>query len=51
MTAQRKEFLRQVPSIHSKLVKAPTAAVNAREQDPLFRICRKLREADPSRTG
>jgi hypothetical protein len=46
ITAQGKKFLGQVLSIHSKLVKALMAAANAREQDSLFRICRKLRERD-----
>jgi DNA-binding MarR family transcriptional regulator len=46
MTAQGKKFLGQVLSIHSKLVKALMLALNAREQDSLFRICRKLREGD-----
>jgi hypothetical protein len=46
ITAQGKKFLGLVLSIHSKLVKALMAAVNAREQDSLFRICRKLREGD-----
>jgi len=35
-----------VLSIHSKLVKALMVALNAREQDSLFRVCRKPREGD-----
>ncbi|HTZ73248.1 MAG TPA: hypothetical protein VMB47_04965 [Candidatus Aquilonibacter sp.] len=36
-------------SIRSTLAKALMLALNAREQDSLFRICRKLREGDVAR--
>jgi DNA-binding MarR family transcriptional regulator len=49
MTAEGKRFLRHVLSIHGKLVKAMMRALDAREQDSLFRICRKLREGNPVR--
>jgi len=37
---------RDVLPNHSKLVKALMRVLNAKEQDSLFRICRKLREGD-----
>ena len=49
LTAEGKKFLRNVLSIHAKLVKAMMRALDAREQDSLFRICRKLREGNPVR--
>jgi len=42
IAAQGKKFLAQAPSIHSKLVKVLMVALNAREQDSLFRICRPM---------
>ncbi len=49
LTAEGKAFLKQVLSIHSKLVKALMRALEGREQDSLFRNCRKLREGNPVR--
>ncbi len=49
MTAEGKKSLWQVLSIHAKLVKAMMRALDAREQESLFRICRKLREGNPVR--
>jgi DNA-binding MarR family transcriptional regulator len=49
MTAEGKKFLRYVLSIHGKLVTAIMRALEAREMDSLFRICRKLREGNPVR--
>jgi DNA-binding MarR family transcriptional regulator len=49
LTAEGKKFLRNALSIHAKLVKAMMRALDAREQDSLFRICRKLREGNPVR--
>jgi DNA-binding MarR family transcriptional regulator len=49
MTAEGKRFLRYVLSIHGKLVTAMMRALDAREMDSLFRICRKLREGNPAR--
>ncbi|HTW22862.1 MAG TPA: MarR family transcriptional regulator [Candidatus Baltobacteraceae bacterium] len=49
MTAEGKRFLRYVLSIHGKLVTAIMRALEAREMDSLFRICRKLREGNPAR--
>jgi DNA-binding MarR family transcriptional regulator len=49
MTAEGKKFLRYVLSIHGKLVTAMMRALDAREMDSLFRICRKLREGNPVR--
>jgi len=49
MTAEGKKFLRYVLSIHGKLVTAMMRALDAREMDSLFRICRKLREGNPAR--
>lgn len=50
MTAEGKRFLRYVLSIHGKLVTAMMRALDAREMDSLFRICRKLREGNPARS-
>ncbi|HTX16200.1 MAG TPA: MarR family transcriptional regulator [Candidatus Baltobacteraceae bacterium] len=47
MTADGKEFMRGVLSIHSKLVRALMRALDLREQDALFRLCRKLRAGEP----
>ena len=49
ITAEGKKFLRQVLSIHGKLVHALMRALDGREQDSLFRICGKLREGNPVR--
>ncbi len=49
MTAEGKKFLGYVLSIHGKLVTAMMRALDAREMDSLFRICRKLREGNPAR--
>jgi len=49
MTTEGKRFLRYVLSIHGKLVTAMMRALDAREMDSLFRICRKLREGNPVR--
>lgn len=49
MTAEGKKFLRNVLSIHAKLVKAMMRALDGREQETLFRICRKLRVGNPVR--
>jgi DNA-binding MarR family transcriptional regulator len=49
LTAEGKTFLKQVLSIHAKLVKALMRALDGREQDSLFRNCRKLREGNPVR--
>lgn len=47
LTAEGKWFLRYVLSIHAKLVKAIMRALDGREQESLFRICRKLRKGNP----
>jgi DNA-binding MarR family transcriptional regulator len=49
ITAEGKKFLRQVLSIDAKLVKALMRALEGREQDSLFRICRRLGEGNPVR--
>jgi hypothetical protein len=49
MTAEGKKLLKYVLSIHGKLVTAMMHALDAREMDSLFRICRKLREGNPAR--
>jgi len=49
LTAEGKAFLKRVLSLHSKLVKALMRALEGREQDSLFRNCRKLREGNPVR--
>ena len=49
MTAEGKKFLRSVLSIHAKLVRAMMRALDGREQETLFRICRKLRAGNPVR--
>ena len=49
LSEEGKRFLRQVLSIHAKLVKALMRALDARDQESLFRICRKLREGNPAR--
>ena len=49
LTAEGKNFIQQVLATHSKLVKALMRALDGREQDLLFRLCRKLREGNPVR--
>jgi len=49
LTEEGKEFVQQVLAIHSKLVNALMRALEGREQDSLFRLCRKLREGNPVR--
>jgi DNA-binding MarR family transcriptional regulator len=46
LTAPGKKFMRNLLPNHSKLVKSLMRVLHAREQDSLFRICRKLREGD-----
>jgi len=46
LTALGKRFMKDVLPRHSKLVKALLRVLEAREQDTLSRICRKLREGD-----
>ena len=46
---RRTRILGAGASIHSNRMKALMLALNAREQDSLFRICRKLREGDVAR--
>jgi DNA-binding MarR family transcriptional regulator len=41
------EFIRDVFPKHAKVVKSLMRALDAREQQSLSRICRKLREGDP----
>lgn len=49
LTRPGKKFMRNLLPNHSKLVKALMRVLNAREQDSLFRICRKLRTGNPVR--
>jgi MarR family transcriptional regulator, 2-MHQ and catechol-resistance regulon repressor len=49
MTAEGKRFVRRMLPRHSKYVHALMRALDAREQDSLFRICRKLRTGNPVR--
>jgi len=46
LTRPGKKFMRSLLPNHSKLVKSLMRVLNAKEQDSLFRICRKLREGD-----
>jgi DNA-binding MarR family transcriptional regulator len=46
LTALGKKFMKDVLPRHSKLVKSLLRVLEAREQDTLSRICRKLREGD-----
>jgi len=46
LTRPGKKFMRNLLPNHSKLVKSLMRVLNAKEQDSLFRICRKLREGD-----
>jgi len=43
LTRPGKKFMRNLLPNHSKLVKSLMRVLNAKEQDSLFRICRKLR--------
>jgi DNA-binding MarR family transcriptional regulator len=49
ITAEGKKFLGQVLPIHAKLIKAMMRALEGREQDSIYRLCRKLREGNPVR--
>jgi hypothetical protein len=49
LTQPGKKSMRNLPPNHSKLVKSLMRALDAREQDSLFRICRKLRTGNPVR--
>jgi len=49
ITADGKKFLDGVMSIHAKLVKALMRALEGREQDSIYRLCRKLRQGNPAR--
>ncbi len=49
MSAEGKRFIRRMLPRHSKYVHALMRALDAREQDSLFRICRKLRTGNPVR--
>ena len=46
LTAEGKRFMKTVLPNHSKLVKSFMRVLDAREQESLFRLCRKLREND-----
>lgn len=46
LTKLGKKFIRDVLPGHSKMVKSLLRVLDAREQDTLSRICRKLREGD-----
>jgi DNA-binding MarR family transcriptional regulator len=46
LTALGKRFMKDVLPRHSKMVKSLLRVLDAREQDTLSRICRKLREGD-----
>ena len=46
LTRLGKRFMKDVLPRHSKLVKSLLRVLDAREQDTLSRICRKLREGD-----
>jgi DNA-binding MarR family transcriptional regulator len=49
LTAEGKRFVRRILPRHTKYVHALMGALDAREQDSLFRICRKLRAGNPVR--
>jgi MarR family transcriptional regulator, 2-MHQ and catechol-resistance regulon repressor len=49
LTPEGKRFVRRMLPRHSKYVHALMWALDAREQDSLFRICRKLRMGNPVR--
>ena len=49
LTAEGKRFMRRLLPRHTKYVRALLGALDAREQDSLFRICRKLRTGNPVR--
>ncbi len=49
MSAEGKRLVRRMLPRHSKYVHALMRALDAREQDSLFRICRKLRTGNPVR--
>lgn len=46
LTHTGKKFMRDLLPNHSKLVKALMSVLRGKEQDSLFRLCRKLREGD-----
>ena len=46
LTKSGEKFVGNVLPRHSKLVKSLMRAIDAREQDSLSRICRKLRASD-----
>ncbi|MGO9591858.1 MAG: hypothetical protein ACLP3K_17655 [Candidatus Acidiferrales bacterium] len=46
LTARGKKFIGNVLPRHAKVVKALMRALDAREQDSISRVCRKLREGD-----
>jgi DNA-binding MarR family transcriptional regulator len=46
LTRAGKKFMGNVLPVHSKLVRALLRVLNAKEQDSLSRLCRKLREGD-----
>ncbi len=46
LTRPGKKFMRNLLPNHAKLVKSLMRVLNAKEQDSLFRICRKLRVGD-----
>ncbi|HEX4001344.1 MAG TPA: hypothetical protein VHX36_01775 [Candidatus Acidoferrales bacterium] len=49
LTKEGKQFVGSVLPNHSKFVKALMRALDGREQESLFRICRKLRAGNPVR--
>ena len=46
LTRPGKKFMKNLLPNHSKLVKSLMCVLRGKEQDSLFRICRKLREGD-----
>jgi len=49
LTKTGKRFIADVLPTHTKMMKALMRALNAREQDSLSRLCRKLRAGNPVR--
>ena len=46
LTRSEKKFMENALPSHSKAVRALMRVLNAKEQDSLSRLCRKLREGD-----
>lgn len=46
LTRPGKKFMKDLLPNHSKLVKSVMRVLRGKEQDSLFRLCRKLREGD-----